>query len=78
MIIQFGIRYSDSYHNMNLETQANNEKEFFCPHHFLAVLKKFHTFKNKKRLPERPKLIIKDNYNKNKKHKNINEKKIKL
>ena len=54
MIIPFGIRYSDFYHNMNLETQANNEKEFFSPHHFLTVLKKFHTFKNKKRLPERP------------------------
>ena len=47
MIIPFGIRYSDSCHNMNLETQASNEKEFFCPHHFLTVLKKFHTFKNK-------------------------------
>ena len=58
MIIPFGIKYSDSCHNMNLETQANNEKEFFCPDHFLTVLKKFHTFKNKKRLPERPKVSV--------------------
>ena len=54
MIIPFGIKYSDSCHNMNLETQANNEKEYFCSHHFLTVLKKLCTFKNKMRLPERP------------------------
>ena len=58
MIIPFGIKYSDSCHNMNLETQANNEKEYFCSHHFLTVLKKLCTFKNKMRLPERPKIYI--------------------
>ena len=43
---------------MNLETQANNEKEYFCSHHFLTVLKKLCTFKNKKRLPERPEVTL--------------------
>ena len=61
MIIPFGIKYSDSCHNMNLETQANNEKEYFCSHHFLTVLKKLCTFKNKMRLPERPHNINQNN-----------------